>query len=49
MVIYIHGFGGSGEGTKAKEFRQWYKYFDEPFVAPTLSYVPELAIQTLEE
>ncbi len=49
MVIYIHGFGGSGEGSKAKEFRHWHKYFDEPFIAPSLSYVPELAIQTLEE
>ena len=49
MVIYIHGFGGSGEGSKAKSFRKYYKGIDEGFIAPSLSYVPELAIKTLEE
>lgn len=46
MIIYVHGFGGSGEGTKAKLFRE---YFKERFIAPSLSYVPDLAIKTLEE
>jgi len=49
MVIYIHGFGGSGEGSKAKAFREYFKSIDEDFIAPSLSYVPQLAIKTLEE
>ncbi len=49
MIIYIHGFGGSGEGSKAKLFRTYFKDIDEGFIAPSLSYVPELAIKTLEE
>lgn len=49
MVIYIHGFGGSGEGSKAKAFRKYFKSIGEDFIAPSLSYVPELAIKTLEE
>jgi len=49
MVIYIHGFGGSGEGSKAKAFREYFRSKGENFIAPSLSYVPELAINTLEE
>ena len=49
MIIYIHGFGGSGEGSKAKAFRNYFASIKEPFIAPSLSYVPELAIRTLEE
>jgi len=49
MTIYIHGFGSSGQGGKAKLFRQYYQNIGEPFIAPSLSYVPELAISTLEE
>jgi hypothetical protein len=49
MVIYIHGFGGSGEGNKAEHFRKYFKTIDEDFIAPSLSYVPDLAIKTLEE
>lgn len=47
MIIYIHGFGGSGQGIKAKLFREYYK--DEKYLAPSLSYVPALAISTLCE
>ena len=47
MIIYIHGFGSSGYGSKAKQFREYFK--DEAFIAPSLSYIPELAIKTLEE
>ena len=47
MVIYIHGFGGSGLGTKAKQAREMFKY--EIVMAPTLSTVPELAMATLRE
>ncbi len=49
MIIYVHGFGGSGEGSKAKAFREYFKSKNEGFIAPSLSYVPELAINTLEE
>jgi len=49
MVIYIHGFGGSGEGNKAKQFRKYFHLIGKNFIAPSLSYVPELAIKTLEE
>jgi len=49
MVIYIHGFGGSGQGSKAKAFREYFKSKGQEFIAPSLSYVPELAIKTLEE
>ena len=47
MIIYIHGFGSSGEGHKAKQFREYFK--EDGFIAPSLSYIPELAIKTLEE
>jgi predicted esterase YcpF (UPF0227 family) len=49
MIIYIHGFGGSGEGSKAKVFRNYFHSIGEDFIAPSLPYVPELAIKTLEE
>ena len=49
MIIYIHGFGGSGQGSKAKAFREYFNSIGESFIAPSLSYVPELAINTLEE
>lgn len=47
MIIYIHGFGSSGYGHKAQQFREYFK--GEAFIAPSLSYIPELAIKTLEE
>ncbi|MEA3372800.1 MAG: YqiA/YcfP family alpha/beta fold hydrolase [Campylobacterota bacterium] len=47
MVIYIHGFGGSGEGVKASLFKT--ALFKEPVLAPSLSYVPGLAMTTLSE
>jgi predicted esterase YcpF (UPF0227 family) len=49
MIIYIHGFGSSGQGGKANKFRNYFKSRNIPFIAPSLSYVPELAISTLEE
>jgi len=49
MVIYIHGFGSSGFGGKATEFRKYFKSIGEDFIAPTLSYVPKLAVETLKE
>lgn len=47
MIIYIHGFGSSGEGHKAKQFREYFKV--DGFIAPSLSFIPDLAIKTLEE
>lgn len=49
MIIYIHGFGSSGQGGKSSQFREYFKGKEIPFIAPSLSYVPELAISTLEE
>jgi len=49
MIIYIHGFASSGEGHKAKLFRKYFTHKKRKFMAPSLSYIPELAIQTLEE
>lgn len=49
MIIYIHGFGGSGEGSKARAFREHFRAKGVGFIAPTLSYNPELAIKTLDE
>lgn len=49
MIIYIHGFGSHGLGSKAHAFRTYFKDKKEAFIAPSLSYIPDLAIQTLEE
>ena len=49
MIIYIHGFGTSGQSGKGTLFREYFKSRNIPFIAPTLSYVPELALSTLEE
>ena len=46
MIIYIHGFGSSGFGGKATLFKE---YFKEDIIMPSLSYVPALAIHTLEQ
>jgi len=49
MIIYIHGFGSSGKGGKALQFREYFKSQNIPCIAPSLSYVPQLAIDTLEQ
>ena len=49
MVIYIHGFGSSGKGGKALQLRAYFKTQNISCIAPSLSYVPELAIDTLEQ
>jgi len=46
MIIYIHGFGSSGLGGKASLFKD---YFEDEVITPSLSYVPSLAINTLEQ
>ena len=49
MVLYIHGFGSSGEGGKALLLREYFQKRGFDFFAPSLSYVPSLAIATLEQ
>lgn len=49
ITIYIHGFGGSGQGLKASLFREDHKKYNKNFIAPSLSHIPDLAISTLEE
>jgi len=49
MVIYIHGFGSSGRGMKSLAFRNYFKSQKIRCIAPSLSYIPELAIDTLEQ
>jgi predicted esterase YcpF (UPF0227 family) len=47
MILYIHGFGGSGLGVKASLLRE--KMHEHGLIAPSLSYVPMLAIESLKE
>lgn len=47
MIIYIHGFGGSGYGSKATLLREIFA--SQNIIAPSLSYVPLLAIDTLSQ
>ena len=47
MIIFIHGFGSSGFSFKADRTREYFE--KESVLAPSLSYVPILAIKTLEE
>ncbi|MBN2816031.1 MAG: esterase [Campylobacterales bacterium] len=49
MILYIHGYGGHGLGVKSSMMREYCKSQNIPFLAPSLSYIPDLAIQTLEE
>lgn len=49
MILYIHGFGSSGQGGKSKLFREYFKAQGVKYLAPSLSFIPELAISTLEE
>jgi len=49
MTIIIHGFGSAGKGGKAILFRDYFKERGDLCIAPSLSYVPELAIDTLEQ
>lgn len=44
--LYIHGFGSSGLGIKARLFRE---YFGASLIAPSLSFIPDLAIDTLDQ
>jgi len=44
MIIYIHGFASSGMGIKAQIIRD---HFKKESIAPSLSYIPDLAIDTV--
>ncbi len=46
MIIYMHGTKTCGVDSNAVLFRE---YFKEKVFAPTLSYIPSLAIDTLEQ
>ncbi|BBG66761.1 putative esterase, FIGfam005057 [Hydrogenimonas sp.] len=46
MIIYIHGFASSGRGDKALTIR---RYFKKEAVAPSISYIPDLAMDTLKQ
>lgn len=49
MIIYIHGFGSSGEASKAKLLRAYCQEEGIHFIAPSLPTIPDLAIKTLSE
>jgi len=49
VILFIHGFGSHGFGSKAKAMRTWCNQHNIPFLAPSLSSVPDLALQTLRE
>jgi len=49
MTIVIHGFGSAGMGGKAMLFREYFKSQGKRCIAPSLSYIPDLAIDTLEQ
>jgi hypothetical protein len=49
MILYIHGFGSHGEGSKAKILRKFFQQNGTKFFAPSLSYIPDLAVGTLQE
>jgi len=45
-ILYIHGFASSGLGAKARQVRN---HFGDGALAPSLAYVPDLAVDTLEQ
>ena len=47
MIIFIHGFGSSGFSFKADRTREYFT--NEVVLSPSLTYVPHLAITTLED
>ncbi|RUO60648.1 esterase [Pseudidiomarina insulisalsae] len=48
-MIFIHGFGSNGFGSKAQAMRSYCRQHEVRFLAPSLSHIPTLALQTLEE
>lgn len=46
-IIYIHGFGSSGEGPKAKDLRAMFP--DAEIISPSLSHDPAIAFSQLSK
>ncbi|WP_457607278.1 YqiA/YcfP family alpha/beta fold hydrolase [Nitratifractor sp.] len=46
MILYIHGFASSGLGAKARLVRE---HWGKEALAPSLSFIPDLAVDTLEQ
>lgn len=49
LLLFIHGFGSSGRGDKARLLRAWCQEQGISFMAPSLPNIPELALETLQE
>lgn len=49
MLLFIHGFGSSGHGSKAEQLRSFCAEQGIAFAAPSLPNIPVLALDTLEE
>lgn len=49
VILFIHGFGSNGFGSKAQIMRDYCHAHDIRFIAPSLSHIPALAWQTLSE
>lgn len=49
MLLFIHGFGSSGHGSKAEQLRRFCAEQGVAFAAPSLPDIPVLALDTLEE
>lgn len=49
LLLFIHGFGSSGRGDKARQLRAWCQEQGISFMAPSLPNIPELALETLQE
>ena len=46
-ILYIHGFGSSSFGKKSEIVKEYFG--KENVIAPSLSYIPNLAVDTLEQ
>lgn len=49
MIIYLHGFRSHGRGAKGVALRHFCEEEKIGVIAPSLSSIPDLAIQTLED
>ena len=49
IILFIHGFGSNGFGSKAQIMRDYCAAKNIRFIAPSLSHIPALAWQTLTE
>lgn len=49
VILFIHGFGSNGFGSKAQIMRDYCAEHNIRFIAPSLSHIPALAWQTLTE